>query len=177
MPKRKNREVELRRVTSPNQLLAVKRMAEIVGKVKGQKHISLGRLLRESGYSYQASRTPSRIVGTKSFQELLEKYLPDKDISKVHKGLLNASKIDHIVFPLSMSDKEMKKVVESISGCKVRKIKHGDTANHVWFWNPDNMSRLQAVREAYKVKNKYAPEEHIITAKLTDEQLNRIIGK
>ena len=73
---------------------------------------------------------------------------------------------------------EIIEIIESVAGCKVRKIRHGDNANHVWFWSPDNASRLGAIREAYKIKNKYEPVETIITNKnkdLPDEQLDRII--
>ena len=165
----------LKELKSPRQLIVVKKLSEIVSKSKGKKKITMGKLMREAGYSATYSRKSGKLVKSKSFQDLLERYLPDDKLSKTHAEITQAKSIDHRVFPKVMTDKEMTAVIESVAGCKVRKIKHGDQANHVWFWTPDNTNRLNAIKEAYKIKDKYAPEEHIVTNKLTQELLDRII--
>lgn len=193
MPKRKNRKAKvakptkkkvtrpkkivLTEVKSPRQLLVVKKLSEAIGKSKGKKAVSLGKIMREAGYSPSFSKYPAKLIKTKNFQELLKEHLPNDMLSKVHAQVIQASTIDHRVFPESMSDKEMTDVVESISGCKVKKIMHGEKANHVWYWTPDNANRLNAVKEAYKIKDLYPTQKHEVEFKhkLTKEYLDRII--
>jgi len=171
--KRKNRKgktnkpvLKPRKFYSTRQQIAVKRLSEIIRSGKKNKSITIGKILRDAGYSDSYSEAPNRIIKRKSFQEALDRYLPDEVITKIHGSILQASVIDHMTFPKAMSDKEIKEVIESIDGCKVRKIKHGELANHAYFWSPDNTSRLRAVAEAYKIKNKYPAEKHKIEGEI-----------
>lgn len=187
MPPRKNRRPRVKKpVKSPKlkkpkkfysmrQRISVKELSAIVRSGKNKKSLTISKILRDAGYSPSYAASPNKVLKGKGFQTSLNHYLPDETILKVHGEILKASRIDHMVFPIAMKDKEMTGVVESIEGCKVKKIKHGDQANHVWFWSPDNTSRLKAVAEAYKVKNKYKQKEYILTNKLTKEYLDRII--
>jgi hypothetical protein len=115
----------------------------------------------------------------------MEEYLPDEDLASVHKRLLNSTGIGHMVFPTAVSDKEIKSLLATVN-CIVKKIQHGDQANHVWFWAPDNKARKDGLDMAYKLKGHYAPErkEHsginggpIEYRELTDEQLNAELEK
>ena len=150
----------VKELRSPRQLVVVKKLSAIIRENKGNKKITMGKLMREAGYSPTYSKHVGKLVKSKTFQELLEEYLPDDMLSKTHANITQAKSIDHRTFPKSMTDKEMTTVIESVAGCKVKKIKHGDSANHVWFWMPDNTNRLNAIKEAYKVKNKYPAERH-----------------
>lgn len=173
--KPKKKSPELKEFTHSRQLLLIKKLSEVIRKSKGKKKITMGKLMREVGFSASFSEHPKKLFKSKNFKELLNHYLPDHKIAEVHAGVLEASKLDHMVFPLAMDDKKIKNVIESVSGCKVRRIEHGEQANHAYFWAPDNHARLKAIAEAYKIKNKYDPEEIVLTNKLTDELLNRII--
>ena len=165
-PKTSTKTKELK---SPNQLLAVKAVARSVRNAdkKGQKKISLGKILRDAGYSHSKSLSPSRVIGTLSFQTLLDKYLPDETLAEVHGDLLKASVLSHYVFPASESDEEIKEIIESVQGCKVMKIRKQHSWKRAYFWTPDNNSRLKAISEAYKVKNKYPAERlEVMVAKV-----------
>jgi len=167
MPKTEKRRVkEVREIRSPRQLLAVKKLCDIVRTARKQKGITLGKILRESGYSDSFSRHPGTAIKAKSFQQLLDKHLPDDLITEVHEGILTASALDHYVFPKTEDNKEIKKVIESVSGCKLVKIRRVGPWKRAYYWVPDNQSRMKAIAEAYKVKNKYPAEKHEIEGRI-----------
>jgi hypothetical protein len=118
--------------------------------------------MREAGYSESTSETPSRLTDSKAWQEAMEKFLPDDDLLKAHKELLAATHIEHMVFPVAVTDEEITELLESVN-CKPRKFQHGETANHVWFWAKDNMALKNGLDLAYKLKGKYAPEKKDLT--------------
>lgn len=155
---------KLREIKSPRQLIAVKKLSEIVRNSKGKK-ITLGKVLRESGYSESFSEHPGRAIKSKSFQELLEEHLPDNLITEAHEGALRASKLDHYVFPRSEKDQEIKEVIESVAGCKLVKIRKALQWKRAYYLIQDNQSRLKAIAEAYKIKNKYPPQKVDLTSK------------
>lgn len=113
----------------------------------------LGKVLLEAGYSPYIARQPSRVIKSLGFQELLDDLLPDDALINTHKTLLEAKAIDHLVFPLAMSDEEITELIESTGGT-VRKFKHGDTATHCWFWAPNTKARQDALKLAYDIKGK-----------------------
>src|SRR3990167_5190031 len=127
--------IKLRELKSPKQLLAVKKITEIVRNSKGQKRISLGRILRESGYSDSMSTQPARVIQSKSFQALLDRYLPDNTIAEVHGDALEASELNHYIFPVSEDDEVIKDTVESIKGCKLIRIRKQHTWKRAYFWS------------------------------------------
>jgi hypothetical protein len=116
-----------------------------------------------------------------AFPELLNTYLPDVKVLEKHKELLDSQKLDHMTFPLgpiedegaddeiddyidetkdlamaertTLTDNEIKQLLLDV-GCTVRRIVHGQTARHVYFWSPDNRARKDAVELAYKIKGK-----------------------
>lgn len=164
--------ITLKQIASPRQIIAVKALSEAVRKSKGKKSIAIGKIMREAGYSVEFSKQPSRIIKSKSFQELLAEYLPDDLLSKTHSQIITAKSIDHRTFPTATTDEEIKEIIESVSGCVVKKIQHGEQANHVWYWTPDNTSRLSAIKEGYRVRNKYPAEKHEIETTIKFEDLN-----
>lgn len=124
------------------------------------------------------------IIESKGFTELLEEMLPDSDLLDVHKGLLGSTKLDHMTFPLgpageddpnlsgahpngpnvldkagvpvertTLSDEEIKVMIAEVGG-QVRRIVHGDTARHVYFWAPNDNARQQALKLAYELRGK-----------------------
>ncbi len=67
-----------------------KRLARIVdkGSTKTEKEAML-----QAGYSPNTAIKPSQVKKSKGWKDLLEKYLPDNDLLKVHKEGLKATKI------------------------------------------------------------------------------------
>jgi len=152
---------KLKEIRSPRQLALVTRLSDIVRKTKGkQKSITLGKLMKEVGYSDEFSKQPSRVTKSKGFQALLDKYLPDDTIAEVHGDALRASKLDHYVFPQSEDDEVIKDTIESVNGCKLIKIRKKLNWKRAYFHSPDTGNRIKAIQEAYKVKGKYPAEEH-----------------
>lgn len=57
----------------------------------------------------------------------------------------------------SLTDKEIIGMLAEVN-CKVRRIVHGETARHVYFWAADNKARKDALDMAYKLKGRYPRE-------------------
>lgn len=132
------------------------------------KGMPMGEAMRKAGYKDTYARSPHELVGRKSWKELMELCFPDEDLVKIHKGLLNSKRLDHMVFSPPATDDEIKILIDE-AGCVLRKIVYGEAIKHVYFWAPDNLSRDRALDKAYKLKGKYAATEVKITgAKLFD---------
>lgn len=144
-------------------------MAGNVGRV------SVGAQMRAAGYSFSYSRTPSCLKRGKSFQRLIEQYLPDEELLITHRSLKNSRKLDHMVFPIVVKDEEIQEMLASVN-CILRKVIHSENAKHAYFWSPDNRARKDALDSAYKLKGLYAPEKFEDVTKnpykdMSDEEL------
>jgi len=82
---------------TPKQIKAAKLLSENIGK---EKPAPVGEILREAGYSESVSESPTLVTDSPTFQELLETYLPNKDLAETHRKLLTSRKLDHMVFPV-----------------------------------------------------------------------------
>lgn len=107
----------------------------------------------KAGYSEATAVVPGKVTKSRGFQQLIDEVLSDDKLTEVHDSLLKAKSIDHLVFPLAMSDEEITELVESVGGT-VRKFKHGETATHVWFWAANTKARQDALKLAYDVRGK-----------------------
>jgi len=134
--------------------------------------------MRDAGYSEATINTPQKLTESAGFKALLDEILPDKDVVEKHKELLNSTRVEHMVFPtyntekaselknkqektgedmtdeirkLMLTDEEITELLSEVN-CKVRKIVHGETARHVYFWSADNKARKEAIALAYKMK-------------------------
>lgn len=119
---------------------------------------NVSKAMKEAGYSPKTAKNPKNLTQSKAWEELMDKFLSDEDLAKAHKELLNATHIEHMVFPVAITDEEITELLSSVN-CKPRKFQHGDTANHVWFWAKDNNALKNGLDLAYKLKGKYAPEK------------------
>lgn len=73
----------------------------------------------------------------------------------------------------TLTDGEIIEMLAEVN-CRVRRIVHGETARHVYFWSSDNRARKDALDMAYKLKGNYAPEKRLVgTFNLNDEQRNK----
>lgn len=148
----------------------------IANLVETRGNVSLA--MRKAGYSPKTAKNPKVLTTSKAFEALAGEFLPDTDILGKHRELLFSTRLDHMVFPLGPSDDEGdsseeqdkfdKEIPESLKdrttlsdldiialladvNCTVRKIVHGETARHVYFWSPDNKAREAGVELAYKL--------------------------
>lgn len=113
----------------------------------------------------------------------------NEEIVQKHKELLNSTRVEHMVFPLGpktnsekedylnkerekatkkgelygdvdfLSDEDIKELLSEVN-CTVRRIVHGETARHVYFWSADNMARDKALDKVYKLKGAYETDEN-----------------
>ena len=139
----------------------------------------------EAGFSPATAKTPQKLTESKGWKELVQEHLSDDLIAKRHAELLNSQYLDHMTFPLGpeftadkekyvkqakkdgtkekgqvLSDEEIKALLATVN-CTVRRVVHGESARHVYFWSPDNKARKDAVDMAYKLKGNYAPEKSV----------------
>lgn len=121
---------------------------------------NLGKAILDAGYSKVTSLTPSKVTDTRGWKELLKEELPDSLIAQRHKELLNSQYVDHMVFPLNITDEQITETLAEVN-CVARRFMHSETQTHVWFWSPDNKARKDAVDMAYKLKGNYAPEKSV----------------
>ena len=168
MVKRKNRKAEKPREITPTlkQRLAVKRLVEISRNAKGQKHITIGRVLREAGYSSATASHPKQITEGKGWKQLMEKYYPDDKLAIVEGGQLNASRVGHYIFPSRESDKEIREIIESFPNCKLIKIRKQLNWKRAYFSSPDNQAIGKSLDRIYKLKSKYPAEKHEIEGEI-----------
>ena len=146
---------------------------------------NITKAMRDAGYSEATINNPKDLTDSLGWKELLEKHLSENKLTQVHEELLNSSRLDHMVFPLgpkknaekkegedSLSDEDIILDLKSVN-CTVRRIVHGETARHVYFWANDNKARKEALDMAYKLRGSYAPEKSLnvsINANIMDDE-------
>lgn len=156
-------------------------MAENARKKDGKK-LPLGKALRNAGYSDHYANSPKKLLGTETFKELLGIFLPEAKVIKTHSELMDASEIQHYVFPQKgrgkkakdVEDDKIKAIVESVPGCKLIYIKKDFYGKIAFYQAPDNRSRERAIDMAYKLRGSFAAEEIKLTRPfegMTDEEL------
>lgn len=114
---------------------------------------SVSAAMKKAGYSDAAATNPQKLTKTKTWEELMEQYLPDRKIAQTHKKLLGSKYLDHMVFPLALSDAEITDLVRSVGGT-VKRFQHSETQTHVWFWADNTTAQAKAVELAYKLKSR-----------------------
>jgi hypothetical protein len=118
--------------------------------------------LRKAGYSEVVARNPKRVTSSASWQELMDQYLPEKKLAQVHKKLLGAKYLDHMVFPLTTTDEAIKALITSVGGT-AKKIQRGDQGVHVWFWADNTKAQKDAVELGYKIRGRLKADGGKIT--------------
>lgn len=79
-------------MATTKQKIAVKKLSENIRNTKS-KSTSLGKILRESGYSESVSKSPQRVTESKGWKELMEECFPTEKIYKIHKKILDKKEI------------------------------------------------------------------------------------
>ncbi len=130
--------------------------SKIRGNVLKGKAFTKKEVMEESGYSPSYADSGR---STKTLREVLEQYFPDDKIAQIEAAQLEASHIDHYVFTLSISDEEIKEVVESYPNCKLKKIVHTETTKHAYFYSPDNFAVAKSLDRIYKLKGSYSAQK------------------
>ena len=108
----------------------------------------------KAGYSPKTAKTPQKLTESKAWDELMDVYLSDQELSEKHQALLNATGIAHQVYPLDVTDKQIIDLLKE-ANCQVKRFMHSETQTHVWYFAPDNRARKDALDMAYKLKGRY----------------------
>lgn len=118
---------------------------------------NISKAMRDSGYSENSAKNPQKQKKTKGWNELMEKYIPDEDLAKKHKELLNKQEVY-----LKNNNK---------TG-KIEVIKTGEIDAH---------AVGRGLDMGYKLKNKYAAEKVKLikddNANLTDEEIEEELDR
>lgn len=157
---------------------AIKKLVENGGK-------SVSQAMREAGYSEATAKTPSKLTKSDGWQELMDKYMPDKLIAKTHKELFKAGSLAKQTFNDSIPDKVIKKLVKKIPGATFveiveRTTQDGKKRKDCYYIAPDARIRKDAVELAGKMKGKFAPEQIELGKMrqfedLPDDELDRLL--
>lgn len=126
--------------------------------------IGHGAALAQAGFSTHSVTHPSRITGTESFQDLLDEYMPHRDVLAAHKSLLMSATLEKVILDndeAGLTDKQIKESVKA-SGCTLRNIVHHKATGkrYVYYFAPDNRARKDALDMVYKLRGSYAAEKH-----------------
>lgn len=116
-----------------------------------EKNYSFGKAMEEVGYSKSYSKNPHQVTDNKSWQDTVDEMLPNTDLLKKHKQLLEAKK--PIYLKGEIVDEE---------GLE------------------DYVTQVRALDMAYKLKGSYAPERFTMIDPLDDltiEQLENELEK
>lgn len=145
---------------------------------KSNKKESLYQAMVDEGYSPHYARSGG-VGTTKSWQKLIEERLSDEKLSYIHQTLVVAKKIDYMLFNPEVPDEAIYELIDSV-GCVLKKLIHGIAGTHVYYFAPDNNSKIKALELAYKIRGKMAPEVLEIRKGLegmSDEELAEVIKK
>lgn len=115
--------------------------------------ISVGEAMRRAGYSDASAKNPKLLTDSDDWEEAMDKYLPDVELLGKHRELLEAKKVEHVVYPLGLDQMVIKELLNDV-GCTPRHYEITPSGMHVWFWAPDQAARAKALDLAYKLKGK-----------------------
>jgi hypothetical protein len=153
----KKKPVKQKRKPTIRQKLAFKKMAE-----KGR---SMRQAILEAGYSEAVANAPSKLTSTQTWQDLLEKYLPDERLTEKHEELMEASAVDDFFVDPKLEDKEIYAIAKK-AHVKVFMIQRGAIGGtKVYVSKADTATQRQALDMAYKLKGVYAAERLDLTSK------------
>lgn len=132
--------------------LKQKKAFEAVGVNGG----NVSQAMKTAGYSEEVSKRTDKLTKTKGWQELMEEFLPDDLLAKVHQDGLNATRVISAV----ITDKEA----------------NGGTSDFVEV--PDYAVREKYLVDAYKLKGSFAPERSVnLDVKTTAKEIREASGQ
>lgn len=145
---------------------------------KGRK-MSLTKAVVEAGYSESYARS-GNIKKKKSWNQLMEEYLPDDFLAETHQKLLKAKQIRQLTFNYKLKDAEIEQIIAD-EGYTFIGTKRFMTNAVVFFSAPDGLVIKGALDLAHKIKGKNAPEKFQIEESgiraMSDSDLMALINK
>jgi transposase len=96
---------------------------------------SISKAMEKVGYSKSTAKRTNKITQTKGWKELVEEFLPDSDLARLHKEGLNAGRT---IYKNNMTSGEIEEVG----------------------FEPDYAVRHKYLDSAYKLKDRFPKDEH-----------------
>lgn len=149
-------------------------------KYMSENGSSMKEALIACGYSKSVSEAPSKVTGTKSWKQLLNQYLPEDKLLKVHEQQMNSWKLQSMLFQKQVPDEDIFELMEQVN-CVVKKVVEIPTGKLVFYITPDNQSRNKALEMGLKLHKKLTDKVEVRDttpyAQLTDQELAERISK
>lgn len=155
---------------TPESVQKQKNVIKTIADIKAgfAKPRSMASILRENNFPEHLVRHPKRLAKMKGFDDLLNKYMPPKNVLLAHKKLLKTNTIESLPMDSSLSNSEIIHLIEHNTASRVLHISRfeGDGEVKVYYTVPDGTTQRGALDMAYKLHGSYAPEkqEHTIAA-------------
>ena len=117
--------------------------------------ISKSEAMRRAGYSEATAKNPKNLTDSKTWQELIDQYLPDDRLAQKHVELLDATRVETAQFPGYLSHDLIREILVE-AGCKPRNFETNPKTGiiSVWYWAPDRKAQASALDLAYKLKGR-----------------------
>lgn len=141
---------------------------------------SLRQAIKQEGYSDAVADNPQKITKSKSWKQLLDQYLPEDKLLKLHDQQLNSWKLQSMLFQKQVDDESIFELMEQVN-CVVKKVVEIPTGKLVFYITPDNQSRNKALEMGLKLHKKLTDKVEIKDTTpytgLTDQELAERIKK
>ena len=125
------------------------RIKRVFEKVVENHGFNVGKAMREEGYSPESAKNPKNVTESKSWEMLMDEYIPESLVAKTHKEAFNANR-----------------TISVVSG----KQATGSTNDFVDV--PDWQTRMKAVELGYKIRGKMIDRNDLTT---NGKDLNSLI--
>jgi len=141
---------------------------------------SMKEALAACGYSKSIQNKPAQVTGTKSWKQLLNQYLPEDKLLKIHEQQMNSWKLQSMLFSKQVKDEDIFELMETVN-CVVKKVVEIPTGKLVFYITPDNQSRNKALEMGLKLHKKLTDKVEIKDTtpftQLSDQELAERIKK
>ena len=141
--------------------------------VRSGKKPSIKEAAKAEGYSESYADT-GRMTKTKSWKQMLDHYLPEDKLLKVHEQQMNSWKLQSMLFQKQVDDEDIFELMEQVN-CVVKKVVEIPTGKLVFYITPDNQSRNKALEMGLKLHKRLTDKVEVRDttpyAGLTDTEL------
>lgn len=152
----------------PTVAIKHKHIVEDMGKGK-----TLTEAAQKQGYS-KAYAQSGNITKTKSWKQILNLYLPEEKLLKVHDQQLNSYKLQSMLMQKQIDEEIIYELIESI-GAVLKRIVEIPTGKVVFYITADNQSRNKALELGLKLHKRLTDKVEVRDTtpytQLTDAQL------
>lgn len=131
-------------------------MATYKQKLAAQKLVenggNIGKAMVEAGYSKATAKTPKKLTESLGWKELMKQQsIPDEELLKRHRELLDAVTMCHMTFPKSMTDEEIREIIEFLPKWSLIRVERDSKNAKAHFSKPDHATQIKVLTLAYRL--------------------------